>query len=167
MKPLPENPIRRLQLVAQHVRQHDPELADWFASLLEGHISRGESLDRLLGLTGGTGGRTPRFEILRERRDAILLRAQLAAGGSLTALADEIERYLTRTPLAERSRAQPAASWSEARRLVHEAARLGVALPATTRGLRKTVRAEGTELPLLRSDGIAHDSLITQQEIAE
>lgn len=132
------NPIDRLTLAAELLQPADPELAQWLAVAIDAHVREGASLDRALGLSGNLG-RSPRFEILRRERDRHLAVALAHLGGDYARLADEVNRFELRLWPAWRYRAERDPRWSPARCAVFEALRVGMAVPATVPGLRKTL----------------------------
>lgn len=146
---LPANPIERLQLCARIVDQSAPALAEWLGGATMEHIYRGTSLDRALGLTGGSAGvRTPRLEYLLLLRNQHLRTALELCGGDFTALAAAVARFETRVwPRLSRG-AEP--DGQPLHQCLYESFRLNVGIPRTRKGLEKAL-AGRTESALLSS----------------
>ena len=138
-----ENPIDRLLCIAEELRLclGDIDQAQWLLDACQRHIEGGASLDRSLGLTG-TLGRSPRFEYLRRERNRHLAEALRDLYGDFRLLADEIQRYELRVPRAWRHRKEPAPDWTSARVAIHAAFRVGIGVPATADGLKKTLAVD-------------------------
>jgi hypothetical protein len=129
------NPILRLQQCAARLRAGvaDPEGALWIQAAIESYMERGESLEQAL-FSVGRGGTSPRYQLLLERRNALLRQARDAAGG-VAGLLREIEAY-DRVSAVERGKLAPNPSWSKVRQLIHDAkARTGINLPDSRSGL--------------------------------
>lgn len=137
LKPSP-NPLDRLLAVAHAARASDPDGAVWLEEIAERHVATGESLDRLTG-TSGQLGRSPRFQVLRRRRDQSLARALDDLAGNFASLAREIEYFETRIPRPQREAPTPDPKWPAYRAAIHQAARTGLALPRTRDGLRRAL----------------------------
>lgn len=136
---LPDNPIRRMRLAARLLRGHHRELALWLESAVQQHVHHGTDMDHTLGFAGVLG-RTPRFDVLRARRNRLLSRALVVLHNDVLALHCEVQKYEERVPLAQRDRAEPDPSWTLARQLIHRAYRQGIGVPGTVLGLRKALR---------------------------
>ncbi len=136
---LPASPIRRMRIAARLLRGHHPELAQWLETAVQAHVTQGIDMDHTLGFAG-TLGRTPRFDELRTRRNRLLSRALVLLHNDMHTLHFEVQRYLERTPAAQRDRTAPDANWPVARQLIHRANHLGLGLPGTLPGLRKALR---------------------------
>lgn len=140
---LPENPVLRAQFAARLLRELHPGLAEWLAQGVQAHIERGIELGAALGFSGKLG-RTPRFKVLCAMRNALLRDALRELDGSLPALVRAVRTYEGSVGASDRRRAQPPAHWTNDRKLIHQAAQIGMGLPATDLGLRKAV--DTTEL---------------------
>lgn len=136
---LPCNPIHRMRLAARLLRGQHRELAQWLEDAVQAHVHQGTDMDRTLGFAG-TLGRTPRFEVLRVRRNRLLSRALILLHDDVHTLHFEIQRYIERTPTAQRDRKEADPSWPLARQLIHRAYQLGLGTPGTVAGLRKALR---------------------------
>lgn len=138
-----DNPIDRLFCIAEQLRLclGDIDQAQWLRDACLRHIEVGASLDRSLGLTG-TLGRSPRFEYLRRERNRNLVDALRELYGDFRLLADEIRRYKLRVPSVLRYRKEPASDWTSARVAIHAAFRVGIGVPATADGLRRTLAVD-------------------------
>lgn len=136
---LPDNPIRRARIAARLLRGHHPQLAQWLETAVQEHIRHGTDMDHALGFAGALG-RSPRFDVLRARRNRLLSRALIALRGDVRALHREVVLYLERVPQLMREKAEPDPHWTAARRLIHRAHFLGLGVPATIDGLRKALR---------------------------
>lgn len=151
-------PVERLILASALLREVDPGLGQWLADAIHQHVHEGELLDHALGLSGELG-RSPRFAFLRRQRNHLLSQALAGLEGDLERLATEIQRFETRVPAHVREASQPPADWPGWRKAIHAAGRLGLALPNTARGLRKTLA--GTEPSLFRSGGLSNTEIST------
>lgn len=136
---LPENPIRRLRIAARLLRGHHKGLAQWLEQAVQAHVHHGTDMDHTLGFAGLLG-RTPRFDVLRVRRNRLLSRALVVLHNDVRLLHREVLRYDERTPVTQRDRAEPDPSWPLARQLIHRAYRQGLGVPGTQAGLRKALR---------------------------
>jgi hypothetical protein len=136
---LPDNPIRRMRLAARLLRGQHRELAQWLESAVQQHVHQGTDMDHTLGFAG-TLGRSPRFDVLRARRNRLLTRALVVLHNDVQALHRELRRYEERVPAALRERAEPDPSWPLARQLIHRAYQQGLGVPGTLFGLRKALR---------------------------
>lgn len=136
---LPDNPIRRMRIAARLLRRHHQGLACWLEQAVQAHIYHGTDMDHTLGFAGLLG-RSPRFDILRARRNRLLSRALVLLHDDVRLLHREVLRYSERTSAAQRDRAQPDPSWTLARQLIHRAHQQGLGVPGTVLGLRKALR---------------------------
>lgn len=112
--------------------------AQWLDDAVSSHLYGGVAMDRAMGLAGGQGRQSRFYALLRERNRHLGL-ALMAMGGDVGELLAEIDRYESRVSLAQRERQQPDPLWGDARKHIHAAARLGIDLPRTSKGLRKTL----------------------------
>ena len=143
-----DNPVDRLAWIVDLLRaaalMHDgvasacSEHAAWLDAAIRSHVHGGISADKAMGLVL-SNGRQPRFYVLLRERNRHLRHALDLLDGDVHALLDEFERYDTRVSAAQRERAEPDSLWSPARKLVHAAARLGLDIPRTPEGMRKTL----------------------------
>lgn len=136
---LPENPIRRMRLAARLLRGHHRELALWIERAVQQHVHHGTDMDHTLGFAGVLG-RTPRFDVLRARRNRLLARALVVLHHDVLALHREVQKYEERVSAVQRDRAEPDAGWPLARQLIHRAHQQGLGVPGTVLGLRKALR---------------------------
>lgn len=136
---LPCNPIRRMRIAARLLRGHHRELAQWLESAVQVHVQHGTDMDHALGFAGSLG-RTPRFDVLRARRNRLLSRALVHLHDDVRALHREIVLYNERTPAYLRNCPEPSPTWTAARRLIHRAHHLGLGVPNTLDSLRKALR---------------------------
>lgn len=130
------NPIDRLAMVVEQLRAiGDDESADWLWHGVERYIQHEVPLGDSLALSGKLG-RSPRYAFLRRQRDYHLREGLWLVDGNLSRLADEIGKY-ERLPYLRRQKPDP--FWSPARLEIHNAARIGIGLPATRKGLREAL----------------------------
>ncbi|WP_155895391.1 hypothetical protein [Comamonas sp. CAH-2] len=128
-----------MRLAARLLRGQHRELAQWLESAVQQHVYQGTDMDHTLGFAG-TLGRSPRFDVLRARRNRLLTRALVVLHNDVQALHRELRRYEERVPAALRERAEPDPSWPLARQLIHRAYQQGLGVPGTLFGLRKALR---------------------------
>jgi hypothetical protein len=143
-----DNPVDRLVWIVGLLRAtamvHDgvasacSEHAAWLDDAIRSHVHDGVSADKAMGLVS-SNGRQPRFYVLLRERNRHLRQALDLLDGDVHALLDEFERYETRVSAAQRERIEPDPLWPAARKLVHAAACLGLEIPRTPEGMRKTL----------------------------
>jgi hypothetical protein len=124
----PANPLQRLELAAELLRDVHPSLAAYLRTGVETHLRTGEPFDRCMGISRERGLLSPREELLSLRRNALLHEAWVAAGSSVAVLERELDRY-RELPAHQRASADPRAHWTPLRCVIHAAASQGLSLP--------------------------------------
>ncbi len=134
---LPVNQVQRIRVVARVLRQPFPELSAWLLGAINSHVYDDADIGKALGLVGPSKARAPRTEWLLSRRNNLLRRALAELDGNYNKLAKEIAAHLRVS--AACGGAKPLSGSSYVRVLVQRADEVGIDLPKSEWGLRKTL----------------------------
>jgi len=146
---VPEDPLAHFAELMAALRQRrapSDAAAEWWIAGVQAGLRDGSTLDRALGLSA-PGARSWRTSLLQAQRDHHLVRAARAVvlddGQSDWAccqrLAPLVRAFVANVWPRLRDRPEPPEDWPTARRELFLAARTGLTLPSTPRGLLKVV----------------------------
>lgn len=133
------NPIDRLDAIVETLRVFgDEENAAWLGEAVRKHLRDDVSLDKSLGLTGDTTGRSVRFRRLRRDVAKYLRTALQHCDGNLARLASVVASYDKRKSFV----CSPQASLPALQQAIRAAFAVGLPVPKSGQSIGRLLRSE-------------------------